>query len=91
MYACKCLALPWQNTCTNTFVCYKFHRVILIYSLKQLAAHYLSEKRSALELTISMSETPSEVDNGADSVVPSAYVGQFARLLEEGENVDMLP
>ncbi|KAL5063542.1 hypothetical protein RYX36_025279 [Vicia faba] len=57
----------------------------------QLAAHYLSEKRSALELAISMSEIPNEVDIGADSVVPSAYVGQFARLLEEGDNVDMLP
>ena len=57
--------------------------------MKQLAAHYLSEKRSALELAISMSEN--EIDNGADSVVPSAYVGQFARLLEQGDNVDMLP
>ncbi|GAU35518.1 hypothetical protein TSUD_155490 [Trifolium subterraneum] len=52
-----------------------------------LAAHYLSEKRSVLELAISMSETPNEVDSGADSVVPSAYVGQFGRLLEEGDNV----
>jgi len=51
----------------------------------------MSEKRSALELAISMSETPNEVDSSADSVVPSAYVGQFARLLEEGDNVDMLP
>ncbi|PNY17153.1 hypothetical protein L195_g013891, partial [Trifolium pratense] len=56
-----------------------------------LAAHYLSEKRSVLELAISMSETPNEVDSGADSVGPSAYVGQFARLLEEGDNVDMQP
>jgi len=69
----------------------KFQWVFLIYSLKQLAAHYMSEKRSALELTISMSEIPNEVDSGADSVVPSAYVGQYARLLEEGDNVDMLP
>ncbi|CAL0313231.1 unnamed protein product [Lupinus luteus] len=57
----------------------------------QLAAHYLSEKREALELAISMSETSSEIDSGADSVVPSVYVGQFARLLEQGDNVDMLP
>ncbi|RDX97602.1 Trafficking protein particle complex subunit 11, partial [Mucuna pruriens] len=57
----------------------------------QLAAHYLSEKRSTLELAISMSETFNEIDNGADSVVPSVYVGQFARLLEQGDNVDMLP
>jgi hypothetical protein len=51
----------------------------------------LSEKRSVLELAISMSETPNEVDSVADSVVPSAYVGQFARLLEEGDNADMQP
>ncbi|KHN38851.1 Trafficking protein particle complex subunit 11 [Glycine soja] len=57
----------------------------------QLAAHYLSEKRSALELAISMSETSDEIDNVADSVVPSVYVGQFARLLEQGDDVDMLP
>ncbi|CAL0330809.1 unnamed protein product [Lupinus luteus] len=57
----------------------------------QLAAHYLSEKRSALELAISMSETSTEIDSGADSVVPSVYVGQFARLIEQGDNVDMLP
>ncbi|KAK7360369.1 hypothetical protein VNO77_02357 [Canavalia gladiata] len=56
----------------------------------QLAAQYLTEKRSALELAISMSETSNEIDNGADSIVPSAYVGQFARLLEQGDNVDML-
>lgn len=70
---------------------FKFHWVILIYSVRQLAAHYLSEKRSALELAISMSETPDEVDSGADSVVPSVYVGQFARLIEQGDNDDMLP
>jgi hypothetical protein len=69
----------------------KFHCAVLFYSLKQLAAHYLSEKRSVLELAISMSETPNEVDSVADSVVPSAYVGQFARLLEEGDNADMQP
>ncbi|KAG4951880.1 hypothetical protein JHK85_045747 [Glycine max] len=57
----------------------------------QLAAHYLSEKRSALELAISMSETSDQIDNVADSVVPSVYVGQFAQLLEQGDNVDMLP
>ncbi|KAE9597923.1 putative tetratricopeptide-like helical domain, immunoglobulin-like, Foie gras liver health family 1 [Lupinus albus] len=56
----------------------------------QLAAHYLSEKRAALELAISMSETSSEIDCVADSVVPSVYVGQFARLLEQGDNVEML-
>jgi len=38
-----------------------------------------------------MSETSDEIDNVADSVVPSVYVGQFARLLEQGDDVDMLP
>nr|KYP45781.1 UPF0636 protein C4orf41 [Cajanus cajan] len=38
-----------------------------------------------------MSETSNEIDNVADSVVPSVYVGQFARLLEQGDKVDMLP
>ncbi|MED6194047.1 hypothetical protein PIB30_024814 [Stylosanthes scabra] len=55
----------------------------------QLAAHYLSEKRSALELVISTTETSSDTDT-VDSVVPSTYVGQFARLLELGDNVDMM-
>ncbi|XP_054821868.1 uncharacterized protein LOC129320434 isoform X1 [Prosopis cineraria] len=57
----------------------------------QLAAQYLSEKRSALELAVSMSEASSEIDSTSESVVPSVYVGQFARLLEHGDNVDMLP
>lgn len=56
--------------------------------MRQLAAQYMSEKRSALELTIVMSVTSNEIDSIADSVVPSAYVGQFAQLLEQG---DMLP
>lgn len=56
--------------------------------VRQLAAQYMSEKRSALELTIVMSVTSNEIDSIADSVVPSAYVGQFAQLLEQG---DMLP
>lgn len=66
----------------------------LVYHLifvKQLAAHNLSEKRSALEVTISMSETCDGVDSNAQSVVPSVYVGQFTRLVEQGDNVDMLP
>uniref|UniRef100_A0A2N9ILL2 Trafficking protein particle complex subunit 11 domain-containing protein n=1 Tax=Fagus sylvatica TaxID=28930 RepID=A0A2N9ILL2_FAGSY len=51
----------------------------------QLAAHYLKEKRSSFELALSMSETANEIDNSAESVVPSTYVGQFARLLEQGD------
>jgi hypothetical protein len=59
--------------------------------LKQLAAHYLKEKRSSLELALSMLETANEMDNSTESVVPSAYVGQLARLLEEGDAFSMLP
>jgi hypothetical protein len=59
--------------------------------LKQLAAHYLKEKRFSLELTLSMSENANEMGNSAESVVPSAFVGQFARLLEQGDAFSMLP
>ncbi|KAB2074974.1 hypothetical protein ES319_A07G187400v1 [Gossypium barbadense] len=56
----------------------------------QSAAKYLKEKRSALELTVSNSETFSENDDGsAESVVPSIYIGQFARLLEQGDDPAM--
>ncbi|XP_028795308.1 trafficking protein particle complex subunit 11 isoform X2 [Neltuma alba] len=57
----------------------------------QLAAQYLREKRSALEIAASMSEASSEIDSTSESVVPSVYVGQFSRLLEQGDNADMLP
>lgn len=87
MYLCM------ESCYVNWFICffYKLPWVIVFISVKQLAAHYLSEKRSALELAISMSETSNENDSVVDSVVPSVYMGQFARLLEEGDNVDMLP
>lgn len=49
---------------------------------KQLAAHFLKEKRTSLELAVSMSD---DVDRIAESVVPANYVGQFARLLEQGD------
>ncbi|XWS33977.1 hypothetical protein CRYUN_Cryun22dG0128400 [Craigia yunnanensis] len=56
----------------------------------QSAAQYLKEKRSALELAVSISETFNENDDGsAESVVPSIYVGQFARLLEQGDDLAM--
>lgn len=59
--------------------------------LKQLAAQYLEEKRSSFEIALSMSETANEIDNSAESVVPSTYVGQFARLLEQGDTFVMQP
>ncbi|KFK28257.1 hypothetical protein AALP_AA8G493200 [Arabis alpina] len=51
----------------------------------QLAAHYLKDKKSALELLFSMSETAQEIDSSSESITPSVYVGQFAQLLEKGE------
>lgn len=38
-----------------------------------------------------MSDTSEDVDGSAESVVPSVYVGQFARLLEHGETFEMQP
>ncbi|KAJ6293315.1 hypothetical protein OIU78_025323 [Salix suchowensis] len=55
----------------------------------QLAAHHLKEKRATLELSITMSETADEIDSNAESVAPSIYVGQFARLLEQGDALTM--
>ncbi|XP_021728257.1 trafficking protein particle complex subunit 11-like [Chenopodium quinoa] len=58
----------------------------------QLASRYLIEKRSCLELALSMWEIFGESNNPAESVIPSAYVGQFARLLEQGhEEVALQP
>ncbi|XAR58082.1 hypothetical protein NMG60_11026462 [Bertholletia excelsa] len=57
----------------------------------QLAAHYLKEKRSCLELTLSMSETANDINENAESVAPSVFVGQFARLLEQGDTYAMQP
>ncbi|KAL5550855.1 hypothetical protein UlMin_001031 [Ulmus minor] len=57
----------------------------------QLAAHYLKEKRSSLEIAVSMSETFNEIDSSAESVVPSTYVGQFARLIEQENALVMQP
>ncbi|KAM7519940.1 hypothetical protein LguiB_018902 [Lonicera macranthoides] len=57
----------------------------------QLAAQNLKEKRSCLELALSMSDTFDDVDGSAESVVPSVYMGQFARLLEHGETFEMQP
>ncbi|KAI3938082.1 hypothetical protein MKW98_018638 [Papaver atlanticum] len=60
----------------------------------QLAAHYLREKRFCLELALSAPETSAvptgkEITSGSESVIPSVYVGQFARLLEQGDALEM--
>ena len=52
--------------------------------MEQLAAHNLKEKRSSLDFAVSMSESLGEIDSNAESVVPATYVGQFARLIEQG-------
>ncbi|KAE8726536.1 RNA-binding protein 24-like isoform X1 [Hibiscus syriacus] len=58
----------------------------------QSAAQYMKEKRSALELAVSNSETFNEYDDGsAESVVPSVYIGQFGRLLEQGDDSAIQP
>jgi hypothetical protein len=56
----------------------------------QLAAQNLKEKRSCLELAISMSDIlNNDIANSVESVVPSVYVGQFARLVEHGDTFEM--
>jgi hypothetical protein len=55
----------------------------------QLAAHYLKDKKSALELLLSMSEIAQEIDSSSASITPSVYVGQFAQLLEKGEAITL--
>ncbi|KAM6556511.1 hypothetical protein CsatB_003530 [Cannabis sativa] len=57
----------------------------------QLAAKYLKEKRSYLESAVSLSETFNDSDNSTDSVVASLFVGQFARLIEQGNAFLMQP
>ncbi|CAH8352212.1 unnamed protein product [Eruca vesicaria subsp. sativa] len=51
----------------------------------QLAAHYLQNKKSSLELLLSMSVAAQKIDGSSDSITPSVYVGQFSELREKGE------
>ncbi|XP_010466357.1 PREDICTED: trafficking protein particle complex subunit 11-like isoform X1 [Camelina sativa] len=51
----------------------------------QLACHYLKDKKCALELLLSTSETAQEIDSCSESITPSLYVGQFAQLCETRE------
>ncbi|XP_042020189.1 trafficking protein particle complex subunit 11-like [Salvia splendens] len=48
----------------------------------QLAASYLKEKNTCLEFALSMSIDVGAFDGSAESVVASAYLGQYSRLLE---------
>ncbi|GAB2279382.1 hypothetical protein Dimus_014026 [Dionaea muscipula] len=52
----------------------------------QFASHYLKEKRASLELTSSVLEASNEINRIAESIVPSIYVGQFAHLLQQGDD-----
>lgn len=61
------------------------------FVLKQLAGHYLKEKRTSFELALSMLQNADEIDGSAESVTPAIYVGQFARLLEQGDAFVMQP
>lgn len=62
---------------------------------QQLAAHYLREKRYFLDLALSGSEISEHhqgaeaIQSSAESVVPSVYVGQFARLLDQSDTYSM--
>ncbi|KAL8143322.1 hypothetical protein V2J09_016354 [Rumex salicifolius] len=56
----------------------------------QLASHYLKEKRSYLELAVSLLDTTNDDNAMADSVVPSAYVGQVAQIVEEKDDLDTM-
>ncbi|KAL4572642.1 hypothetical protein LXL04_019423 [Taraxacum kok-saghyz] len=51
----------------------------------QLAAQYLKEKKTCVEITLSMPDSIPESDDTSDSIVPSVYIGQFVRLLDLGD------
>ncbi|XP_072972196.1 uncharacterized protein [Typha angustifolia] len=56
----------------------------------QLAANYLREKRDCLDLALSTKERANKIGSIPESVIPSIYVGQFARLFEQGDTVAVL-
>ncbi|XP_038881669.1 trafficking protein particle complex subunit 11 isoform X2 [Benincasa hispida] len=49
----------------------------------QLAANYLKKKRSSFELMSSMYINADELEKTTEPLVPSIYVGQYSRLLEQ--------
>nr|GMC65948.1 trafficking protein particle complex subunit 11 isoform X1 [Ipomoea batatas] len=57
----------------------------------QLSAQYLKEKSLSFELALSMSEHSDEIDSSTESVTASTYIGQFGRLLENGETLTTQP
>lgn len=52
----------------------------------------MREKRSCLERSsLSKTDLPTKITEAPDSVMPSIYIGQSARLVEEGDIVTSLP
>ncbi|XP_071712167.1 uncharacterized protein [Rutidosis leptorrhynchoides] len=51
----------------------------------QVAAQFLKEKMTCVEIALSMPDAIADIDDTSDSIVPSLYVGQFARLLDLGD------
>ncbi|XP_023763383.1 uncharacterized protein LOC111911869 isoform X1 [Lactuca sativa] len=51
----------------------------------QLAAQYLKEKKTCVEVALSMPDSIPETDDSSDSIVPSLYIGQYVRLLDLGD------
>ncbi|MQL73216.1 hypothetical protein Taro_005571 [Colocasia esculenta] len=60
----------------------------------QLSAHYLEKKRYSLDQSLSVQES-SEVtdanDSTLESISPSIFVGQYGRLLDQGDTFSMTP
>jgi trafficking protein particle complex subunit 11 len=68
------------------------HPCFLLFVVWQLAANYLREKRCCLEQSsLSEMDLPTKITEAPDSVIPSIYIGQSARLVEEGDAVTVLP
>ncbi|KAJ0987119.1 hypothetical protein J5N97_005475 [Dioscorea zingiberensis] len=60
----------------------------------QLSAKYLRNKKLSLARSLSLiecSDSAYKVEGCPDSVTPSNFVGQYARLVEEGDTVTVLP
>ncbi|GJX87301.1 trafficking protein particle complex subunit 11 isoform X2 [Tanacetum coccineum] len=51
----------------------------------QFAAQLLKEKMTCVQIALSAPDAITETDESPDSIVPSLYVGQFARLLDLGD------
>uniref|UniRef100_A0A1D1ZC40 Trafficking protein particle complex subunit 11 n=1 Tax=Anthurium amnicola TaxID=1678845 RepID=A0A1D1ZC40_9ARAE len=75
---------PQSGTSNTTLTEWEFQSAYYY----QLSACYLEKKRYSLDHSLSMPES-SELTNGTDefleSVVPSIFVGEYGRLLEQGD------